>query len=89
MLDTPEDKRLSVEIRQRLTQAILHLPDRERLVFTLYYYEELTKGEVGLLLGETEPSVSALYASALSHLDACFAGPMVDFSESSEFYLLS
>jgi DNA-directed RNA polymerase specialized sigma subunit len=32
-----EDNLLSVEMRQRLTDAILRLPDRERLVFTLYY----------------------------------------------------
>jgi len=60
----------SVEVRQRLTDAILRLPDHERLVFTLYYYEELTKEEVGLLLGETGSSVSQLHASALMHLEA-------------------
>jgi RNA polymerase sigma factor for flagellar operon FliA len=71
----PEDNPHSVEMRHRLTDAILQLPDRERLVFTLCYYEELTKGEVGLLMGEAEPSVSELYVSALSHLNACFKGP--------------
>jgi RNA polymerase sigma factor for flagellar operon FliA len=65
-----EDNLLSVEMRQRLTDAILRLPDRERLVFTLYYYQELTKAEVGLLLGETGSSVSQLHASALMHLEA-------------------
>jgi RNA polymerase sigma factor FliA len=58
------------EMQEILTKAILQLPDRERLVFTLYYYEELTTEEVGFLLGETESSVSQLHASALMHLEA-------------------
>jgi RNA polymerase sigma factor FliA len=60
-------------MRHILTDAILLLPDRERLVFTLCYYEELTTGEIGLLLGETESSVSQLHASALMHLKAQLA----------------
>ena len=52
-----------------LAKAILRLPDQERLVFTLCYYEELTTEEIGLLLGETESSISQLHASALIHLE--------------------
>jgi RNA polymerase sigma factor for flagellar operon FliA len=62
------------EMQDILTKAILQLPDRERLVFTLYYYEELTTEEIGLLLGETKSSVSQLHASALMHLEAGVAG---------------
>lgn len=75
MLNEPEDNLHSVAMLQRMTDAILQLPDRERLAFTLCFYEELTKGEVGLLLGLAEPSVSELTASALSHLSVCFKGP--------------
>jgi RNA polymerase sigma factor for flagellar operon FliA len=75
LLDTPEDKPLTVEMEQRLTSAILHLPDPQRLVFTLFYYEKLTKREIGLLLGETESYVSQIHASAVSHLHSGFAGP--------------
>jgi RNA polymerase sigma factor (sigma-70 family) len=82
LLNEPEDNPHTAEMRQRLTDAILHLSDRERLVFILCYYEELTKGEVGLLLGVDELSVSELYASAISHLDASFEG-------STEFHLFS
>jgi len=53
-----------------LAQAIIRLSDPERLVFTLYYYEELTTGEIALLLGEREAQVSQLHSSALSHLHA-------------------
>jgi RNA polymerase sigma factor for flagellar operon FliA len=52
------------------SRAILQLPDQERLVFTLYYYEELTTGEIGFVLGETEARVSQLHASAMTHLYA-------------------
>jgi RNA polymerase sigma factor for flagellar operon FliA len=75
LLDKPEDNPLTIEIRQRLAYAIRHLPDRERLVFTLCYYEELTKAEIGLLLDETESYISQIHASALSHVDVGFDGP--------------
>jgi RNA polymerase sigma factor for flagellar operon FliA len=56
------------EMQKWLTNAILLLPERERLVFTLYYYEEFTIREIELLLGETRNSVSKIYSSALLHL---------------------
>jgi RNA polymerase sigma factor FliA len=55
--------------------AILRLPDIERLVFTLYYYEELTTKEIELVLGETESSVSAIHDSALLLLYARLSEP--------------
>jgi hypothetical protein len=66
LLDTTEENPLTIEKRQRLTHAILHLPDCERLVFTLWYYEESTKAEIGLLLDETESYIPQIHASALS-----------------------
>jgi RNA polymerase sigma factor for flagellar operon FliA len=53
-----------------LTDAIANLPDRERLVMTLYYYEEMTMREIGLALGVVESRVSQLHASAVVHLRA-------------------
>ena len=38
-------------MKQRLADAIDELPERERLVLTLYYFEELTMKEIGLTLG--------------------------------------
>jgi len=58
------------EMREILKKAILQLPDQERLVFTLYYYEELTTAEIGVVLGKTEIRVSQLHASAMTHLQA-------------------
>lgn len=56
------------ELEERLTDAIQNLPDRERLVMTLYYYEEMTMREIGLALGVVESRVSQVHASAVVHL---------------------
>jgi RNA polymerase sigma factor for flagellar operon FliA len=58
------------ELEERLTEAISHLPERERLVMTLYYFEELTMREIGLALGVVESRVSQVHASAVIHLRA-------------------
>jgi RNA polymerase sigma factor for flagellar operon FliA len=56
------------ELEERLTEAIANLPDRERLVMSLYYYEEMTMREIGLALGVVESRVSQVHASAVAHL---------------------
>ena len=58
------------ELKDRLSEAISNLPDRERLVMTLYYYEEMTMREIGLALGVVESRVSQVHASAVVHLRA-------------------
>ncbi|HEY2861246.1 MAG TPA: FliA/WhiG family RNA polymerase sigma factor [Terracidiphilus sp.] len=58
------------ELEGRLTEAIQNLPDRERLVMTLYYFEEMTMREIGLALGVVESRVSQIHASAVVHLRA-------------------
>jgi len=58
------------ELEERLANAIAGLPDRERLVMTLYYYEEMTMREIGLALGVVESRVSQVHASAVTHLRA-------------------
>ncbi len=56
------------EMEGRLTGAIQELPERERLVMTLYYYEEMTMREIGMALGVVESRVSQIHASAVLHL---------------------
>jgi RNA polymerase sigma factor for flagellar operon FliA len=58
------------ELEERLSEAIANLPDRERLVMSLYYYEEMTMREIGLALGVVESRVSQVHASAVVHLRA-------------------
>lgn len=61
------------ELKQRLVDAIENLPERERLVMTLYYYEELTMREIGAALGVVESRISQIHASAVLHLRAALA----------------
>jgi RNA polymerase sigma factor for flagellar operon FliA len=49
------------------------LPERERLVITLYYYEEMTMKEIGMVLGVVESRVSQIHSSAVVHLRARLA----------------
>jgi RNA polymerase sigma factor FliA len=71
--DDPLFRYLDGEMRDRLTNAIDDLPERERLVMTLYYYEETTMTEIGLILGVVESRVSQMHASAVLHLRARLA----------------
>ena len=68
----PEEAIDTVELKDRLADAIESLPDRERLVIALYYYETLTLREIGDVLGVTESRVSQLHTKAVlgmrSHL---------------------
>jgi RNA polymerase sigma factor for flagellar operon FliA len=66
--DDPLFRCLQGEMRERLAEAIGKLPERERLVMTLYYYEEMTMKEIGLTLGVVESRVSQIHASAVLHL---------------------
>ena len=59
---------LRSELEGRLAGAIQELPERERLVMTLYYYEEMTMREIGMALGVVESRVSQIHASAVLHL---------------------
>ena len=72
--DPSEDETLlrlqHAELREWLTEAILLLPEQERLVFTLHYYERLTTEEIKQVLGATESTISQLHASALSRIHA-------------------
>lgn len=71
--DDPLFRCLHGELRQRLADAVGELPERERLVMTFYYYEELTMKEIGLILGVVESRVSQIHASAVLHLRAKLA----------------
>jgi len=70
----PEEAIDTVELKDRLAEAIEALPDRERLVIALYYYEALTLREIGEVLGVTESRVSQLHTKAVlgmrGHLQA-------------------
>jgi RNA polymerase sigma factor for flagellar operon FliA len=60
-------------MKQRLAEAIDELPEKERMVLTLYYYEELTMKEIGLTLGVVESRVSQIHSSAVLRLRAALS----------------
>ncbi|MFN2613190.1 MAG: RNA polymerase sigma factor WhiG [Actinomycetota bacterium] len=58
----------SEETRKMLAQTVQYLPERERLVITLYYYEGLTLAEIGHVLGVTESRVCQMHTKAVLEL---------------------
>jgi len=70
----PQSELAQTELKEALGEAIARLPEREKLVVTLYYYEELTLREIGEVLGVTESRVSQLHTKAILRLKARLAG---------------
>ncbi|MGH2834210.1 MAG: FliA/WhiG family RNA polymerase sigma factor, partial [Solirubrobacteraceae bacterium] len=76
LLDTLEDpgapdpsQALDVsDLKDRIADSISRLPEREKLVIALYYYENLTLREIGEVLGVTESRVSQLHTKAVLRL---------------------
>ena len=64
----------ATELREMVADAITSLPEREKLVITLYYYEDLTLREIGEVLGVTESRVSQLHTKAILRLKARLSG---------------
>jgi RNA polymerase sigma factor for flagellar operon FliA len=82
LIDTIEDEHgpepqrsfAATELREIVADAITSLPEREKLVITLYYYEDLTLREIGEVLGVTESRVSQLHTKAILRLKARLSG---------------
>ena len=74
--DTLDPFREAVDdgFRSALAGAIDELPERERLVMSLYYQDELNLKEIGLVLKVTESRVCQLHGQALARLKARLAG---------------
>ena len=69
-LDSPDPASLvdQNEMRDRVAAAVERLPEREKLVIALYYYENLTLREIGEVLSVTESRVSQLHTKAVLRL---------------------
>jgi RNA polymerase sigma factor for flagellar operon FliA len=68
--DNPVEVAENREVRRLLARAINTLPDREKTVVSLYYYEGLTLAEIGQVLGVTESRVSQIHTKAVLQLRA-------------------
>lgn len=69
-IKNPEKIMEKNEITELLAKAIKELPDKEKKVLILYYYEELTLKEIGEVLDITESRVSQLHTKAIIRLRA-------------------
>ncbi len=56
------------ELKEHLAAAIKTLPEKEQLVLSLYYYEELTMKEIGAVMGYTESRISQIHTKAVLRL---------------------
>ncbi len=61
------------ETRRILAQVVAKLPDREKTVLSLYYYENMTLAEIGKVLGVTESRVCQIHTKAVLHVRARMA----------------
>ncbi|MFP6639191.1 MAG: sigma-70 family RNA polymerase sigma factor, partial [Myxococcota bacterium] len=57
-----------VETKNVISDTIAGLPEKERLVVSLYYYEDLNMREIGSILGITESRVCQIHTKATSRL---------------------
>jgi RNA polymerase sigma factor for flagellar operon FliA len=81
LVDTLEDTKAedpvtafeAEETKFILSQAINQLPEREKIVVTLYYYEGLTLAEIGRVLGVTESRICQMHTKAVLQLRAKMA----------------
>jgi RNA polymerase sigma factor FliA len=71
----------ATETKDRLADAIARLPEREKLVVALYYYENLTLREIGEVLGVTESRVSQLHTKAVLRLRSRLQGDDSDLDD--------
>jgi RNA polymerase sigma factor for flagellar operon FliA len=84
LIDTIGDSRMTdpaavldvTELRATLADAIARLPEREKIVVALYYYDGLTLREIGEVLGVTESRVSQLHTKAILRLKGRLQGDL-------------
>jgi len=67
-IETPESVIENTETKEILVDAVSTLPEKEKKVVSLYYYEELTYKEIGKLLNISESRVSQLHTKAIIRL---------------------
>jgi len=68
--DTPEGHVNKKELHRILTETIQKLSDKEKLVVTLYYFEDLTLKEISAIMKVSESRVSQIHSKAMSRMQA-------------------
>jgi RNA polymerase sigma factor for flagellar operon FliA len=67
-IPSPEDSAARREAEQQLAEAIQRLPEQERQVVILYYYDELTLKEIGQLLNLSESRICQIHRAVVKKL---------------------
>lgn len=62
---TPEDKYSNKELKKILKESVDYLPNKEKMVISMYYYDELTYKEIGEVLGLSESRISQIHSKAV------------------------
>lgn len=76
---TPFSEVSSASVKRMISSAIQDLPEKQRLVLSLYYYEDLNLKEIGRVLDVTESRVSQLHTQAILRLKAKLRNHFDDF----------
>ena len=66
--EDPENTYMIDNLKSRLVNLLKELPERERLILALYYYENLTLVEIGQVLNISESRVSQIMSKSLDEL---------------------
>lgn len=66
--DTPEGHLQENELLDMLAKSLDELPERERLILTLYYYEELTLKEISGIIGVSESRISQIHSRSIEKM---------------------
>ncbi len=67
-IEQPDSKLVKDTLVEKLQKRIGELDDRSRLILTLYYYEDMTLGEIALLVGRSEARISQIVGKLLLQL---------------------
>ena len=77
--DAPDERAILAEQKERLADAIGILPETERLVVTLYYFEQLLLRDIGKVLRVSDSRVCQIHRRALTRLQRCMAEPETEY----------
>lgn len=76
--ESSEEQLVNKEMKQLLGMMIDKLPEKERLVVTLYYYEELTLKEIANIMNVSESRISQIHSKVILKLRTKLAGQYQD-----------
>jgi RNA polymerase sigma factor for flagellar operon FliA len=68
LAEKKNDEDFLLDLKEVFAEAIEELPENEKLIISLYYYEELTMKEIGTILGLTESRICQIHNQAILRL---------------------